>query len=323
MMPITLSIAKSPVGRLIGLLLMVLGVLAGRPLVAADLALPKTARVVLQEVTSLGEYAVPTGPWRNGMLPQLKVQGTITRQAWHAQKSGKTSLQILLELRRQLTDQQYSVLYDCQDRGCGGFDFRFGTEVFPGPTMYVDLNNYRFLSAVRKQDTGAKTYITLLVSQSAQSDYVQSIHLSEDQNETFQTLIDPMPGRAIPSVFYLPLETAGFVILSDLEFKSGSATLADKAFASLQTLAKYLKNNPNRIVALVGHSDSIGDLDRNIALSKQRAEAVAQYLVQHFEIISDQIIAAGTGYLSPVASNLTVEGRKQNRRVEAVLISHQ
>ena len=323
MMPITLSIAKSPVGRLIGLLLMVLGVLAGRPLVAADLALPKTARVVLQEVTSLGEYAVPTGPWRNGMLPQLKVQGTITRQAWHAQKSGKTSLQILLELRRQLTDQQYSVLYDCQDRGCGGFDFRFGTEVFPGPTMYVDLNNYRFLSAVRKQNTGAKTYITLLVSQSAQSDYVQSIHLSEDQNKTFQILIDPMPGRAIPSAFYIPLETAGFVILSDLEFESGSANLADKAFASLQALAKYLKNNPNRIVALVGHSDSIGDLDRNIALSKERAEAVAQYLVQHFDIISDQIIAAGTGYLSPVASNLTAEGRKQNRRVEAVLISHQ
>jgi len=322
MMPITLSIAKAPIGRLIGLLLMVLGVLAG-PLVAADLALPKTARVVLQEVTPLGEYAVPTGPWRNGMLPQLKVQGTITRQAWHAQKSGKTSLQILLELRRQLTDQQYSVLYDCQDRDCGGFDFRFGTEVFPSPTMYVDLNNYRFLSAVRTQDTGAKTYITLLVSQSAQSDYVQSIHLSEDQNETFQTFIDPMPGRAIPSAFDQPLETAGFVILSDLEFKSGSATLADKAFASLQALAKYLKNNPNRIVALVGHSDSIGDLDRNIALSKQRAEAVAQRLVQNFEIISDQIIAAGTGYLSPVASNLTAEGRKQNRRVEAVLISHQ
>ena len=323
MIPITLSIAKAPIGRLIGFLLMVLGVWSG-PLVAADLTLPKTARVVLQEITPLGEYAVPTGPWRNGILPELKVQGTITRQAWHAHKSGKTSLQILLELRRQLTDQQYSVLYDCQDRDCGGFDFRFGTEVFPGPTMYVDLNNYRFLSAVRTQDTGAKTYITLLVSQSAQSDYVQSIHLSEDQkNVTFQTLIDPMPGRAIPSAFDQPLETAGFVILSDLEFKSGSATLADKPFASLQALAKYLKNNPNRIVALVGHSDSIGDLDRNIALSKERAEAVAQYLVQHFDIISDQIIAAGTGYLSPVASNLTAEGRKQNRRVEAVLISHQ
>ncbi|MDG2406795.1 MAG: OmpA family protein [Paracoccaceae bacterium] len=322
MMPITLKIAKVRIRGLIGLLLMLLGILAG-PLVAAELVLPKTARVVFQEMTPLGEYAVPTGPWRNGMLPELKVQGTITRQAWHAQKSGKTTLQILLELRQQLTDQQYNVLFDCQDRDCGGFDFRFGTEVFRGPTMYVDLNNYRFLSAMRTQNRGAKTYITLLVSQSANSDYVQSIHLSEDKNETFETLIDPMPGRAIPSAFDQSLETSGFVILSDLEFKSGSATLADKPFGSLEALTKYLKNNPNRTVALVGHSDSIGDLGRNITLSKQRASAVAQHLTQNFEITSEQIIAEGTGYLSPVASNLTAEGRKQNRRVEAVLISHE
>ena len=322
MMPITLNIARCPIGGLIGLLLTLL-VVPARPLIAANLALPKTARVVLQEVTPLGEYAVPTGPWRNGKLAKLKVQGTITRQAWHSQKSGKTNLQILLELRKQLTDQKYSVLFDCQDRDCGGFDFRFGTEVFRGPIMFVDLNNYRFLSAMRKEDSGAKTYITLLVSQSAQSDYVQSIHLSEDQNKTSKILIELMPGRAIPSALDQSLETVGFAILSDLEFKSGSATLADKAFESLEELAKYLQNNPNRKIAVVGHSDSIGNLDRNITLSKQRAEAVAQHLAQRFEITSEQIIAAGTGYLSPIASNLTAEGRKQNRRVEAVLISHQ
>ena len=59
-----------------------------------------------------------------------------------------------------------------------GFDFRFGIEALPGPEMYVDLGNYRFLSATRKTATGNDRYLTVLVSQSAQHDFVQNIYLA-------------------------------------------------------------------------------------------------------------------------------------------------
>ena len=56
------------------------------------------------------------------------------------------------------------------------------------------------------------------------------------------------------------------------------------------------------------------------ALSRQRAEAAERYLVQRHGIDPSRLSAEGAGYLAPVASNLTAEGREQNRRVEVVLL---
>ena len=115
----------------------------------------------------------------------------------------------------------------------------------------------------------------------------------------------------------------GSVILSDLVFKSGSSSLTESTFVSLENLATYMKKHPERKIVLVGHSDNIGELDQNMALSKQRAQAVAKHLVKYYKISAKQISAEGTGFLSPISSNLTAEGRKTNRRVEAVLLSYQ
>ena len=293
------------------------------PLAAADLDLPTSARVTLKDVSVMAQYDVPTGPWHDGAVPSLKVQGSVTRQVWQSQQSGKNALQVLDELRKQLFKQGYSVLFECHDRVCGGFDFRFGIEVLPGPDMYVDLSNYQFLSATRTNLAGKDTYLTLLVSQSAQHDFVQSIHLAGDQAETFKSMTKTVPNNMIPQAFDDLFDQTGSVILSDLVFKSGSSALTETAFASLKKLAAYLSRHPERKIVLVGHTDNIGELARNMALSKQRAQAVAAHLTQHYGIDRDQVISEGTGYLSPIASNQSPEGRKANRRVEAVLLSHQ
>jgi OOP family OmpA-OmpF porin len=112
----------------------------------------------------------------------------------------------------------------------------------------------------------------------------------------------------------------GHAILGDLDFGSGSDQLGGGTFSSLDTLAAFLRFNSNAVVAIVGHTDSIGDLDENIALSKRRAEAVRKRLVDAYAIAGDRIAAEGMGYLSPVASNLTAEGRTANRRVEVILL---
>jgi len=67
---------------------------------------------------------------------------------------------------------------------------------------------------------------------------------------------------------------------------------------------------------VIGHTDSDGSEEENKTLSKERAEAVADYLTSNYDVEIDRLIAVGKGESKPVASNDTEEGKQQNRRVQ-------
>ncbi len=113
----------------------------------------------------------------------------------------------------------------------------------------------------------------------------------------------------------------GHVVIPDLVFATGSSDLADGPNAALEALAEFLKADPSRRVALVGHTDAVGALEDNVALSRARAASVMEKLVADHGVSEDQLESNGMGYLSPVAPNTTPEGRRANRRVEAVLLN--
>jgi OOP family OmpA-OmpF porin len=117
------------------------------------------------------------------------------------------------------------------------------------------------------------------------------------------------------------LEADGRVILSDLSFDTGSAQLGEGSYSSLRALAEYLEANQGRRVALVGHTDAEGSLDGNITLSRRRAGSVLERLVSDYGTRRAQLDAQGMGYLAPIATNLTAEGREANRRVEVIIVS--
>ena len=71
-------------------------------------------------------------------------------------------------------------------------------------------------------------------------------------------------------------------------------------------------------MALVGHTNSVGKIDYTLQLSKAKAEAVVQALVEKYGVSQNRLYAHGEGLLAPVASNETEEGRALNRRVELV-----
>ena len=127
--------------------------------------------------------------------------------------------------------------------------------------------------------------------------------------------------RSLPGDLAGALRTKGHVVLTDLEFETGSSALGAGNFASLDRLAGFMAAEPGARVALVGHTDSIGGLAGNIALSKRRAQSVRQRLIEAHGIDGARMQAEGMGYLSPVASNLEPEGREANRRVEVILLS--
>ena len=79
--------------------------------------------------------------------------------------------------------------------------------------------------------------------------------------------------------------------------------------------------NPTITVAIVGHTDAVGSLAGNTALSKRRAESVRARLIEDYGVDPEQLQADGVGYLAPIASNLTDAGRAANRRVDVILLT--
>ena len=112
----------------------------------------------------------------------------------------------------------------------------------------------------------------------------------------------------------------GHAVLRDLDFDTGASDLREGTYASLSALASVLRDRPELRVALVGHTDSVGGLDGNIALSKRRAQSVRQRMIESYGIEGARMQAEGMGYLAPVASNLSEEGREANRRVEVIVL---
>src|SRR6056297_1351232 len=301
----------------------------------AGLSMPGTAVLTRELVEEAGSYRLPVGPFSDGVMRTLRVEGRIVQQAWRIEAQGMTTLQMLAPLRDQLTGAGFNILYDCAATACGGFDFRFNTRVMAAPDMFVDLLDYRFLSARRDGPNGVGQYLSLLVSRSGASGYIQMIHaggarigLSDDAGTIPASNTGTNTGTAtsIPSPAQdLALAEAlldwGHVRLADLEFETGRSALGQGPFASLAALAAFLSEDDGRRVALVGHTDSVGALEPNIDLSRARATAVMTRLIDTYGVRPEQLEARGVGYLAPIASNRTDTGRDANRRVEAVLLN--
>ncbi len=291
--------------------------LTGGPAAALDLSLPSGARMMAQTATDAGSYRMPVSPWTEEGIPSERIEGPVTRQAWRLDGQSVTTQQIMAPLRQQITDAGYEIALDCAAPRCGGFDFRFNTEVLPGPDMYVDLTDYRFLSA-RAPDGGG---ISLMVSRSAAASFIQIIEAGTAVAPVEIAPSEPPVSTAETGSLEDRLETSGHVVLRDLEFPSGVSDLGDGPIASLDALATYLQAKPLARIAFVGHTDATGSLDANVALSRRRAQAAVNYMRNRHDIAASRISAEGVGFLAPVASNLTEEGRLLNRRIEAVLIS--
>ncbi len=272
-----------------------------------------------------GSYALPLAPYDGTVVPSRPVEGALDQRAFQLDAPGQTTLAILGPLRDQVLAAGFTVLLDCDARACGGFDFRFGTDVLPEPDMHVDMGDFRFLSAERDGEA-----ISILVSRSAASAFVQITRVTDAPlpDVPVAAVVDmdeaEVP-RGLPtgpaSDIGAALEETGSAVLEDLVFASGAATLTAGDYPSLAGVAAWLEANPDATVALVGHTDASGSLAANIALSERRAEAVAQVLIDSHGVDRVRITAEGVGFLTPRDTNQTEEGRQKNRRVVVVVTS--
>ncbi len=104
-------------------------------------------------------------------------------------------------------------------------------------------------------------------------------------------------------------------------FKTNSAVLSPAAKQQLDTLALKANEAKGYVIEVAGHTDSTGSETKNFRLSRQRADAVVQYLaVQHKIPLRRFVAPMGFGKTEAVAENTTAAGRQQNRRVEVKIL---
>ena len=107
-------------------------------------------------------------------------------------------------------------------------------------------------------------------------------------------------------------------IPNDISFATNSAAIQDRLRPILDKFAEGMNQQAGLEITIVGHADSTGSDAINDPLSLARANSVRDYLVQR-GVNYGAITTEGRGSRQPVASNATVQGRAQNRRVEIFL----
>lgn len=110
----------------------------------------------------------------------------------------------------------------------------------------------------------------------------------------------------------------GSVVIYGITFDFDKSTIKPESKSTLDEIAKYLTDNPAISLYVVGHTDMKGSLEYNLRLSKARAKAVVDAMVNDYGIKSSRLSSDGVAFLSPKATNVSEEGRAMNRRTELV-----
>ena len=111
-------------------------------------------------------------------------------------------------------------------------------------------------------------------------------------------------------------EKEEILILEKVLFETGSDVIDQQSYGLLDEVSAVMKKHPELVmVEVAGHTDSVGSTEFNLELSKNRASAVRNYLVNS-GVDKDRMIVEYYGETKPIAPNMTEGNRKLNRRVE-------
>jgi OOP family OmpA-OmpF porin len=114
------------------------------------------------------------------------------------------------------------------------------------------------------------------------------------------------------------LMTEGKLVTRGILFDVNSDKIKAESYGSLKEIAQVLKDNAGVKVKIVGHTDSDGDDNANLSLSKKRAAAVKNSLSKDFGIDASRMETDGKGEAEPASPNTSPENKANNRRVEFI-----
>lgn len=113
----------------------------------------------------------------------------------------------------------------------------------------------------------------------------------------------------------------GKISTNGILFDSGSDKIQPQSYGIIRQISQVLMQDDSIKLNIIGHTDADGDDTSNLELSKKRAAAVKNALINIYKIDGSRLQTDGKGETVPIGDNTTVDGKAQNRRVEFVKIN--
>jgi outer membrane protein OmpA-like peptidoglycan-associated protein len=268
--------------------------------------------VLEYKVADFDEFPLALGPIESGTAwaKSERLEGRVTKFKYST-PADRSTLEIMRTYRNALQSAGFEILYACDGQACFSDKFRGG---YTGSASGIWCTNceepMRYVAAKLARPAG-DAYVSLVVEK------------DKYEGGTWLSIVEvkPMGGGLVKvnaQAMGNDIAASGHVALYGIYFDTGKAILKPESKAALDEIAKLLTAQPSLRLHVVGHTDNVGALASNMALSKQRAESVVHALTTDYKIAGGRLIGNGVGPLAPVASNAAEEGRAKNRRVELV-----
>ena len=134
------------------------------------------------------------------------------------------------------------------------------------------------------------------------------------QSQTFE-INDEIGGSIRKDIFLKPIKKGNSMRLNNIFFEFNSANLTDNSKTELNKVVRFLTENTDIKITISGHTDDQGSNEYNLILSKKRAKAVYDFLIEH-GINSLSLTYNGFGESQPLSAGKDEKSRKLNRRIE-------
>ncbi len=259
---------------------------------------------------------------RGKLVPTNKkeLEGKVTRLLYVVPE-GRSSLEVFRNYQNAFRQAGFETIYACSTTACGR---SFLSVVYPGNrylripspynrgTLSTNVSDVHYM-ALQRTAAGKTVYVSVFTAlhnaARTPNALVEIVEMKAMDTGMVRVNADTMAER---------IEATGRIALYGIYFDLNSAEIKPESKAELDEIARLLRQNPSLKLLVVGHTDSQGSHDHNMDLSRRRANAVVNALVSQHGIQAGRLEAAGMGFLAPVASNATEDGRAKNRRVELV-----
>jgi len=256
----------------------------------------------------------------------VRVMAGVLRRQWCQAPEGRSPLEVIRNYERAIMERGGDVLYitrepgsieiddvslpdyfktNRQERGLASRVFSYThfpgemSEYLTGRITTPDSDVYLIIASGRGHSAARQADIT----------FYEIVTLEMEPMELGMVTMDAMKEG---------LAERGRIAVYNIYFDTGQSTVKQESSEALEVIAEFLDQHPQERYLVVGHTDNVGGYDMNVNLSKARANAVVDKLVNEYNVNPDQLKPVGVGPASPVLSNTTEEGKARNRRVEIV-----
>ena len=294
--------------------------------------------IVGQTVKAFDELTLPDGAAAGKKFSStITVSGRVTRTMYLTPED-RSSLEVFTNYRDKLTEKGFVPVFECAKEACGesfkALKYKWSNKA----TMLVSDkadDPRKFLSQAMLDRVIDPRYVLMKMGEADATIYAAVFAAQNDggsfgdSSKAIRSRVSVLVEVVEPNVLEKKMVTIsaeeigsaigadGKIVLYGVLFDFDKATIKPESAPQLDEMARYLKENDNVKVYIVGHTDNVGKLDYNLKLSSARAEAVVNSLAGS-GIDAQRMASKGVGPFVPVASNRTEEGQTLNRRVELV-----